>query len=206
MVLADVVFALREVRRMKLLGISRYAFCVGMTVTLINATGSPCRAQFSTILSPGNGPYNQLADAASWGPSSHGWQLGIVGGNTAFTHGKPAGVVVLVRNTGPSMEIRTLEPQGFYTTLVDAHGKQTALEPDWVAAELDSTGLPGYSIDTNSIVKNTLHIDQRYKNLTPGSYRLTASINIVPGSSMDPVPKPVFAHLTSGTITITVLP
>jgi hypothetical protein len=167
---------------------------VAAVLALFEASGSMCVAQIPS--------YNQLANAASWGASSHGWRLGIIGRSTAFHAGQPIGIVALVRNTGQRAAIEPLEPQGFATTLVDSRGGEvtSAGEP------MNSTGRNEDYVDTNSIVKNTLHINQRYANLPSGTYRLKASINIVLGNSMQPAPKPVFAHLTSGTITLTVLP
>ena len=64
------------------------------------------------------------------------------------------------------MDIHPLEPQGFYTTLAGSRGDRVnGLRLG--AAELNTTGINEYSVRTNSIVKSTLHIDQRYKNLTP---------------------------------------
>lgn len=167
-------------------------------IALIEATGATCGAQ--------ERPNEQLAKEALWGPSSHGWQLGIAESPATFAVGKPINVVVVVRYGGPTMDIHPLEPQGFYTRLVNSDGRLVALDEDWGAAELNSTGINEYSVHPGDILERTLHIDRRYTSLAPGTYRLTASIDIVPGSSMDAVPKPVFAHLSSGTATITIQP
>jgi hypothetical protein len=167
---------------------------VAVVVALIEAVGSMCVAEVPS--------YDQLANTASWGASSHGWQLGIIGRSTPFHAGEAIEIIALVRNKGRGAAIEPLEPQGFATTLVDSHGGgvTSAGEP------MNSTGRNEDYVDTNGIVKNTLHINQRYANLPPGTYRLKASINIVLGNNMQPAPKPVFAHLTSGTVTIAVLP
>jgi hypothetical protein len=168
---------------------------VAVAVALIEAMSrSMCVAQVPS--------YDQLADTASWGVSSHGWQLGIIGRSAAFHAGEPIEIVALVRNTGQGAAIEPLERWGFTTELVDSHGGEVA----GTGEPMNSTGRNEDYVDTNSIVKNTLYISQRYSHLSPGTYRLKASINIVQGNNMDRAPKPVFAHLTSGTVTITVLP
>jgi hypothetical protein len=140
---------------------------------------------------------------ASWGPDSHGWQLGIISANSRFAVGQPISIVVLVRNSGAGMGIHPLEPWGFETQLVDSHDSVVAGRDE----SMNSTGLNEFNVGTNSIVKNALDIGWRY-NLVPGTYRLRASTDIIQGSTMQGAhDKSVFvAHITSGTITITILP
>ncbi len=164
-------------------------------LALIVVTGSTSVAQ-----APSN---DQLANAAAWGPSSRGFQLGIVRPSAAYTTGKPIDIVTLVKNDGPSMEIEPLEPYKFRMTLIDTNGKQLALNEGQPG--LNTTGLTGEAIASNRIIRNDLRIDQLFK-LAPGAYRLAVSINIYEGSSFNAPAKPVYAHLTSPTVTINVLP
>lgn len=161
-------------------------------VTLLGAIEYVCRAQ--ELL------YNQSGTAASWGQGSHEWQLGVVEPRSAFRAGENIDIIALVRNNGAGMEIVPLEPNGFTTVLVDSHGSTVAGRDE----VLNTTGLNQIHVETNAAVKNVLHISWRYPNLSPGTYRLTASTNIVQGSSMGGAPHQFITHLTSSAATITI--
>lgn len=178
-----------------------YALGIAVTVALIQGSASVCDAQ-SSRYEWFVKTYPQFANPASWGPSSHGFQLAIVKVNAAYAAGKPIEIFALTRNSGAAVAVEPIERWGFETTLVDA-SKQITLKDG--GENLNTTGGNEITFGANTTVETTLHIDERY-NLGAGIYRLTASFNILQGSSMDPQPKPVFAHPVSNTITITVLP
>lgn len=172
----------------------RGAVALVYVVTLLAATKYICRGQ--ELLR------DQSGAAALWGPSSREWQLGIVEPRSTFRAGETIDIIALVRNSGPSMEIAPLEPNAFATALVDSNGNAM----DGRDEGLNTTGINSYHMDTNAAVKTFLHISWRYPNLSPGTYRLTASTNIIEGSSMGGAPHQFITHLTSGAVTVTIKP
>jgi len=180
----------------------RYAVSIAVVVALIPASASVCDAQTSRYEQFVK-MYPSFANPNSWGASSHGFHLAIVSVHAAYAAGKPVEIFALIRNGGAGMAVEPIESYGFQTTLVEANTKQITLKDG--GENLNTTGGNEITFAANAIYETTLHIDGRY-NLAAGTYRLTASFNILQGSSMDTQPKPVFAHLISNTITIRILP
>jgi hypothetical protein len=170
----------------------------GYVVGLIIATASICVGQTES--------YEQLAKMAAWGPSSRGFQLGTINPNVSYTSRHTMNVVVLVRNSGQCMDVVPPEAYLFDTTVVDSHGKEVPLEKDWQTGELNTAGHPSIFFPSGAIVRTVLHLYPSRYDLSPGTYRLTVSTNIYQGSSLGASQKPVFVHVTSTPITITVVP
>ena len=180
---------------------SRFAFDIAATIALLEASISVCGAQNSRY-DQFVRTYPQLANPASWGAASHGFQLAIISVRNSYFAGAPIEIFALIKNAGPALNMWPIESYGFETTLVDA---SNALLKDG-GESINTTGACETGFATNIIVENTLRIDERYRMLAKGTYRLTASYIIRPGRCMDSQPQPVFAHLTSNTLAIRVLP
>jgi hypothetical protein len=69
--------------------------------------------------------------------------------------------------------------------------------------DLNTTGVAGYELNRGNAIKNHLRLDYRY-SLQPGAYKLTVSLDVYEGTSFPAERKPVFAHLTSNTISFVV--
>ena len=159
-----------------------------VVIALIQTTSFPCDAQ---VL------HSEYKGTASWGPNSRGFEMSISSDLIAYAADQPVMITALIRNTGPGIFVNPMEPPAFQAMLTDSHGKAVALKPAWTD-ELNTTGINGYYLDTNGYVENRLLLADRY-DLQPGTYRLTASIDVIRGTSMDPK-RTVFAHVTSNTI------
>jgi hypothetical protein len=180
---------------------SRCTRGIGATVALLGAAASMCGAQTSRY-DQFVRTYPQFANPTSWGPSSHGFHLAIISVRATYIAGEPIEIFALIRNSGQALDMGPIESYGFETTLVDA---SKALLNDG-GENINSTGLCEITFPINATDETTLHIDERYKTLAAGTYRLTVSYTIRPGSCMDSQPEPVFVHLISNTLTIRVLP
>jgi hypothetical protein len=146
--------------------------------------------------------YEQLAKIASWGPNVHAFQLGIVPPHMPYRTGNEMSLTVLIRNNGPQLSIVPPGDYMFETALVDGHGERVRPSSGGL---LNTSGAPSEGVASGAILKRTLYVDQRYSNLGRGTYRLTVSTNIYEGSSFPARALPVYAHVTSPPITITVL-
>lgn len=147
--------------------------------------------------------YEQLAKTASWGAEVHAFQLGIAPPGTPFRIGKVMNVAVLIRNNGPDLGIVPLDDYMFETRLLDAQGNKV---PPSNGGSLNTTGNPSWGVKSGAIIKKTLDLAKRYRNLGPGTYRLTVSTSIYEGSSFPARAVPVYAHIISSPKTITVSP
>lgn len=144
----------------------------------------------------------QLAKTAAWGPIVRRLQLGIVRPAGSYTAGKSMDLIVLLKNTGQDMDIIPPWQYLFDTTVVDSQGKEAPL----LDRDLNISGAPSVGMPKGKILGTTLSLYQRY-HLSPGTYRVTVSINIIQGSSFPGnQPRSVYARPLSPTITITVLP
>lgn len=147
--------------------------------------------------------YEQIAKTASWGPSVHAFKLAIVPPGTPYKAGNEMNVAVLIRNNGPSLTIVPPAEYMFDTRLVNS-GTETVVPSN--RGSLDISGTPAMGVASGALIKITLDLRARYRNLATGTYRLTVSTNICEGSSFPARARPVYADIASAPIVITVLP
>lgn len=112
-------------------------------------------------------------------------------------------VAVLIRNNGPSLTIVPPAEYMFDTRLVNS-GTETVVPSN--RGSLDISGAPAMGVASGALIKITLDLRARYRNLATGTYRLTVSTNICEGSSFPARAMPVYADIASAPIVITVLP